>query len=180
MARKRAAKRKPVVAPPAKRRGYEPSDISIRGLALVAALFAGVVAVSAGVLGLALQLFRGELREERPPPAPLDLVDLVPPEPRLQVEPVEELAEVLAPQFELLASYGWVDREAGLARIPIERAMAILAERGWPEVAGEPGGVQGGPPARPRAPPPPPEDEAGEARIEAPASLLRGTGGTAP
>jgi hypothetical protein len=34
-----------------------------------------------------------------------------------------------------LESSGWVDRERGVAHIPIERAMAMLAERGWPEGA---------------------------------------------
>ena len=32
-----------------------------------------------------------------------------------------------------LSSYGWVDRPAGVAHIPIDRAMAILAERGLPK-----------------------------------------------
>jgi hypothetical protein len=35
-----------------------------------------------------------------------------------------------------LNSYGWVDKEGGVARIPIERAMAVVAEQGLP--AGEP------------------------------------------
>ena len=146
--------RKPV-AREAKRLGYEPTDISARGLALVAGIFIGTVVVSAAILGGLLGLFNDEIREGRPPPSPLGRVDLIPPEPRLQVEPVEELAEVLASQFERLDGYAWIDREAGLARIPIERAMAILAERGWPALPeGEP---WGGPPARPE---PRPELEA--------------------
>jgi hypothetical protein len=35
-----------------------------------------------------------------------------------------------------LSSYGWVDREAGIVRIPIDRAMDLLAERGLPARAG--------------------------------------------
>jgi hypothetical protein len=31
-----------------------------------------------------------------------------------------------------LDGYGWADRPAGLARIPIDRAMALQAEQGWP------------------------------------------------
>ena len=34
-----------------------------------------------------------------------------------------------AAESAVLESYGWVDREAGVARIPIERAMLLLAER---------------------------------------------------
>jgi hypothetical protein len=33
-----------------------------------------------------------------------------------------------------LNSYGWVDRTAGIARIPIDRAMQLLLERGLPDV----------------------------------------------
>jgi hypothetical protein len=40
-----------------------------------------------------------------------------------------------------LQSYGWVDRTAGIARIPIDQAMELLATRGfpsWNEVSGLP------------------------------------------
>ena len=30
----------------------------------------------------------------------------------------------------MLGSYGWVDKSGGTVRIPIARAMALLAERG--------------------------------------------------
>jgi hypothetical protein len=33
---------------------------------------------------------------------------------------------------ELLTSYGWVDRNAGVVRIPIEEAMKIVVQRGLP------------------------------------------------
>ena len=32
----------------------------------------------------------------------------------------------------LLDSYGWIDREAGIVRIPIERAMELLVEQNRP------------------------------------------------
>ena len=35
-----------------------------------------------------------------------------------------------------IASYGWVDKKAGIARIPVDRAMDILAQKGLPKVAG--------------------------------------------
>jgi hypothetical protein len=35
-----------------------------------------------------------------------------------------------------LTSYGWVDRKAGTVRIPIERAMDLVAERGVPHGKG--------------------------------------------
>ncbi len=35
-----------------------------------------------------------------------------------------------------LAGYGWVDRKAGVVRVPIERAMDLVAERGVPQGKG--------------------------------------------
>ncbi len=32
----------------------------------------------------------------------------------------------------MLKSYGWIDRDKGVVRIPIDRAIEILAERGLP------------------------------------------------
>ncbi|MGF1623609.1 MAG: hypothetical protein ACFCVH_01890 [Alphaproteobacteria bacterium] len=37
----------------------------------------------------------------------------------------------------LLTTHGWSDRAGGIARIPVDEAMRLLAERGWPS-AGEP------------------------------------------
>jgi hypothetical protein len=36
-----------------------------------------------------------------------------------------------------LSEYRWIDRERGVARIPIERAMEIVAESGLPTSIGE-------------------------------------------
>ena len=52
------------------------------------------------------------------------------PQPRLQVDPQNDLMQTQARDRELLNSYGWVDRSTGTVRIPIERAMDLIAERG--------------------------------------------------
>jgi hypothetical protein len=36
------------------------------------------------------------------------------------------------PQSDWLEGYGWVDRQAGVVRLPIERAMELVLERGLP------------------------------------------------
>ncbi|MGE0744819.1 MAG: hypothetical protein AB7K86_06205, partial [Rhodospirillales bacterium] len=56
-----------------------------------------------------------------------------PPPPRLQVDPAADRAVLEAAARALLTGYGWTDRAAGRARIPIERAIEILAARGWPQ-----------------------------------------------
>ena len=59
-----------------------------------------------------------------------------PPEPRLQTDPRQDLADLRAREDDALASYGWVDRNAGVVRIPIDQAMTLTLERGLPARTG--------------------------------------------
>lgn len=54
--------------------------------------------------------------------------------PMLEVIEGVELRKDLIKQEEQLNSYGWVDKKAGVAHIPIERAMELIAQRGLPTV----------------------------------------------
>ena len=40
----------------------------------------------------------------------------------------EHLAELKGSQSEMAGSYGWIDRENGVVRLPLDRAMEITAE----------------------------------------------------
>ncbi|MDN4051650.1 hypothetical protein QPK32_00950 [Massilia sp. YIM B02763] len=51
------------------------------------------------------------------------------PAPRLQTAPVPERAAYFAEKERLTSGYAWVDREAGIARIPLAEAMRITAAR---------------------------------------------------
>ncbi len=53
--------------------------------------------------------------------------------PPLEVDPAAERVALEARARARLQGYAWTDRDAGLARIPIERAMALLVARGWPD-----------------------------------------------
>jgi protein SCO1/2 len=57
-------------------------------------------------------------------------------EPRLQVAPLTDLQTLQATERARLDGYGWIDREAGVVRIPIERAMQLVVERGLPVAPG--------------------------------------------
>lgn len=54
------------------------------------------------------------------------------PEPRLEQNERTELDGFRYGEEEKLNSYGWVDEKAGVAHIPIEEAMRVIAERGLP------------------------------------------------
>ncbi len=54
------------------------------------------------------------------------------PLPRLEVNERSQLYDFRRGEEDKLNTYGWVDQNAGVAHIPIERAMQILAQRGLP------------------------------------------------
>jgi len=51
----------------------------------------------------------------------------LPPAPQLEVTETQDLAAQRAAEHEILSSYGWVDREHGIVRIPISQAIDLLA-----------------------------------------------------
>lgn len=53
-------------------------------------------------------------------------------EPRLQVDPAIDLDHLRAEENELLERYGWIDPKNGIARIPIDKAIEIVAEQRLP------------------------------------------------
>ena len=56
-----------------------------------------------------------------------------PPEPRLQANPQADMRLMREREDTILHHYGWVDRNRGVARIPIDRALELVAERGLPQ-----------------------------------------------
>lgn len=62
--------------------------------------------------------------------------DTNPPAPRLQVKPREDMKELRRREEDLLATYGWVDRETGIVRIPIDEAMQRVLLMELPADAG--------------------------------------------
>ena len=56
------------------------------------------------------------------------------PTPRLEDDERTEINDFRYQQDETLASYGWVDQSGRVARIPIDRAMQLIAQRGLPTI----------------------------------------------
>jgi hypothetical protein len=54
------------------------------------------------------------------------------PEPQLQKSPIPDLKAVRAAEDQVLTSYGWVDQQKGVVRIPIAQAMDLLVKKGLP------------------------------------------------
>jgi hypothetical protein len=54
------------------------------------------------------------------------------PEPRLEEDERHQLDDVRMKEEKRLNSYGWVDEKAGRVHIPIDRAMDLIVQRGFP------------------------------------------------
>jgi hypothetical protein len=54
------------------------------------------------------------------------------PQPRLEVDERGQINGFRLEEEQKLHSYGWVDQKAGVVRIPIDRAMDLIAQRGLP------------------------------------------------
>lgn len=96
-----------------------------------------LVIVSISVAGLMVVFYNFlEGREAREKTARYPLAAGVerplPPPPRLQTYPFEDIKDLRQEQDRLIERYQWVDKSAGVVRIPVERAIEVLAERGLP------------------------------------------------
>ena len=67
--------------------------------------------------------------------------------PRLQRFPATEIYQFRQQERQALSTYGWVDRNAGTVRIPIDEAMRLTVERGLPARAQAPASGDGAPAA---------------------------------
>jgi len=54
------------------------------------------------------------------------------PNPKLEEDERGQLNGIRLTEEQTLATYGWIDEKAGTVRIPIERAMDLIAQRGLP------------------------------------------------
>jgi hypothetical protein len=51
---------------------------------------------------------------------------------QLEINERTELNDIRLREEDTLSTYGWVDQKAGIVRIPIDRAMDLLAQQGLP------------------------------------------------
>jgi len=119
---------------PGTRAGYELSDISTK-VTVVSAIALVVAGVVVHVLVWLLYVAFGQAASASySPQYPLAAAGAppLPPAPMLQVKPREELKQLVSEEEAVLHSTTWVDRNAGIVRIPIERAMQLVVERGLP------------------------------------------------
>ena len=113
------------------RRGHETRDVDIRFIGLFSLSMVLLLAGSLALMGWLFGVFAGRpLGQGRA--APIAETRPYPPGPRLQASPSRDMQGMRRTEDARLQSYGWIDQAAGIARIPIDRAMELLATRGLP------------------------------------------------
>ena len=110
--------------------GFEPRDVALRPiLAAGMALLVGLVGSLALMRGLLSTLNRAEATASAKASPLSGYGPQTPPAPRLQTDPAGDLRTLREQERAQLSGYAWVDRTQAIVRIPIERAMELLAQR---------------------------------------------------
>jgi outer membrane protein OmpA-like peptidoglycan-associated protein len=132
--------------------GHEPSDADAVALTYIGLVLLLVILVCVGTVFGMNWLFSGLYPQLRQPMTQVG-VEPGPAPPGIGPLFSTGLGELRAHKRAPLTGYGWVDRSKGIAHIPIEQAMALVAQRGLigtgPAGTGEQGeGRQAGPAAQ--------------------------------
>jgi hypothetical protein len=121
-------------------KAYETRDVRVRPLAVFIAGLSVVGLVVYFVVALMFRLFSGQAAREDAQLAPSSVArpaaapggERLPPEPRIQANPAADMTSLRQQEDAVLTTYGWVDRQAGIARVPIDVAMSQVLEEGLP------------------------------------------------
>jgi hypothetical protein len=109
--------------------GHETTEVSVRVIVFsLIALLIGAFLVSILVIGI-FQYFHSTYRPDQ---AAKETPQVIPPEPRVEERPWEQLVTVKAREDHILSSYAWVDQKQGTVRVPIDRAIDMLTQKGLP------------------------------------------------
>ena len=112
----------------------ETSDVNVSAIVVFVVVLVVTTVVVFGAVFAVYRYFGEQAARTGPAEYPLATTAMrrLPPEPRLQTDPRDDLANLRRSEDEVLQSYGWIDRSAGIVRIPVEQAMKLTAERGLP------------------------------------------------
>ncbi len=128
--------------------GYERSDMrpgvvlfgALALLLILAIILVAVTTLEAVMTGVPPSISRpGDLiggLQAAPEPTP--------PAPALESYPGQTLDPYMAAEQQKLTTYRWVDRQAGVAAIPIDQAMDLVAQQGLPARSATPGALDSG------------------------------------
>ena len=113
--------------------GYEPRDVSLPVLIKwLIILFVGMAVTAAGTWVM-YQVFVAEEPNQNARSLDVNMRKIPPPpNPLLQGYPLDDIHDFRDKEAERLDGYAWRDRAKGIATIPVDKALDIVAEKGLP------------------------------------------------
>jgi hypothetical protein len=109
--------------------GHEQTEVNVRTIVVsLAFLLLGAILAAIVTIGI----FRYLHDTYKPDVAAKEAQPQIPPEPRIEVAPAEQIQALRAHEDHVLTSYSWVDQKSGTVRVPIDRAIDMLAQKGLP------------------------------------------------
>jgi len=112
--------------------GHEISTVELRPVIAFAIILVVVTIASFITAFFLLDYLKINQARTEAPLSPLADPNQIPPDPRLQVASGQDLRQMHASEDIVLDNYHWVDKEAGIVGIPIQRAIELMAEKGLP------------------------------------------------
>jgi hypothetical protein len=118
-----------LTAPPRPAHQHESRDADLRKLTYLALGILALIIFGFVITEITFYIFVG--RQQVPAPqAFFSPATQMPPAPRVQQNPRLDLGAYMQEENEVLDTYGWVDRKAGIVRVPVDRAMTLLLQQG--------------------------------------------------
>jgi hypothetical protein len=113
---------------------HEHSDVDIRAIIKYTVILFGALAVVQILLWGVFKLLEGraERADAALPVSPLTDTTWNTKGPQVQANPVTDRIAFQHREDSVVSTYGWIDKGTGRVRIPIERAIDIVAEQGLP------------------------------------------------
>jgi len=111
--------------------GYERRDANVGTLYKYGLTLATLIAIVMFAMFGTYHFF-AKIESLGPPASPFENVRVLPPQPRLQVNPSVDLKSYCELEQQQLTTYGWVDHNNGFVRIPVDRAMEMVLQKGLP------------------------------------------------
>ena len=112
---------------------HEHSDVNVRAVLMFAAGMATLVIVCVLIIRVVFGVFSRQAAAADPHLSPLAApAGQLPPGPNLLTDERGNLARFRAEEAKTLDTYGWMDQQAGVVRVPIAEAKKLLLQRGLP------------------------------------------------